>query len=42
MGVEIPHEYGGAESSFFITNLIIEEIAKVIKGFIFKENHNYM
>lgn len=29
LGVEIPSQYGGAESSFFASNLIIEEIAKV-------------
>lgn len=40
MGVEIPAEYGGAESSFFITNLIIEEMAKV--GLAMNNNTTYM
>jgi len=29
MSVQIPAEYGGTEASFFATNLVIEEIAKV-------------
>ncbi|XP_071827715.1 short/branched chain specific acyl-CoA dehydrogenase, mitochondrial-like [Apostichopus japonicus] len=29
MGIEVEEEYGGPQSTFFITNLIIEEIAKV-------------
>lgn len=28
-GIEIPHDFGGAESSFFIANIVIEELAKV-------------
>ena len=28
-GVEIPHDFGGAESSFFSANIVIEELAKV-------------
>ena len=29
MGVEIPSEYGGANSSFFSSILVVEELAKV-------------
>ncbi|XP_005100424.1 short/branched chain specific acyl-CoA dehydrogenase, mitochondrial isoform X2 [Aplysia californica] len=29
MGVEIPSDYGGANSSFFVSNIVIEELAKV-------------
>jgi len=29
MGVEIPEQYGGTGSSFFVANLVVEEIAKV-------------
>ena len=29
MGIEIPAEYGGTNSSFFVSNLATEELAKV-------------
>lgn len=29
MGIEIGSEYGGTNSSFFVANLVIEELAKV-------------
>lgn len=29
MGIEIGAEYGGSHSSFFVANLVIEELAKV-------------
>jgi len=29
MSLEIPSEYGGTNSTFFMTNLVIEELAKV-------------
>ena len=29
MGIEIESEYGGTNSSFFVANLVIEELAKV-------------
>ena len=29
-GIEIPHDFGGAESSFFNANIVIEELAKVM------------
>lgn len=29
MGVEVGEEYGGCGSTFFISNLVIEELAKV-------------
>ena len=29
MGIEVPSEYGGTNSSFMVANLVIEELAKV-------------
>lgn len=29
MGIEIGAEYGGTNSSFFVANLVVEELAKV-------------
>lgn len=29
MGVEVEEKYGGTNSSFFVANLVIEELAKV-------------
>lgn len=37
MGVEVPEEYNGSDSTFFNTCLLVEEIAKVDMGiFIFR------
>ncbi|XP_046360539.2 short/branched chain specific acyl-CoA dehydrogenase, mitochondrial-like [Haliotis rufescens] len=32
MGIEIPSEYAGTNSTFFVANLVVEEIAKVDPG----------
>ena len=29
MGIEVPTEYGGTNSTFMVANLVIEELAKV-------------
>lgn len=36
MGVEVPQEYGGPESGFFDTVLLVEELARVRRVLIFE------
>jgi len=36
MGIEIEQKYGGPESTFFNLILVIEQLAKVVRGFFLK------